>query len=617
MASVAPFSRRQWASQSLKVTAKELSIVSARGKNTAIAERFSKYQMAAEEGNAERKKTVVELLPSSLSGGNLSVLKKRWEQQQPSASRSPSSPLAKPTSRFQTQTKVLRAAGSSLEVHPEHRTDPLTEVAEDPMEMEAKPGRDLEVEEEEAAAAAETPVIEKPSVPINSLKMMFEGGDAPDKGSKEQASRGNAGASNMDQLLGDGSLAESTPLRDRMALYKAAISKQDSDHLDGFGGKQKENVPPCSLEMSPDSEPNGRRVFTPESNGSGPGTPSSGHKDSPHSKPPKSFHLPVRETCVSCQKTVYPLERLVANKDVYHSSCFRCSHCNTKLSLANYASLHSNIYCKPHFSQLFKAKGNYDEGFGHRPHKELWEGKGEADEAADQPSPGTKPTAQSPPSDQSSPSVEDSPLAKVLVLTATMEALGQATPEKTDKPAETRRLKISWPPKTEPEEAPGRSEAVADTAALKPIKAKWPPEEEEKEEEENRGSPSLLQSSSLKERSAAFSHGDRSRSPAAAEDSPEDSCVDVQSSSGEEMKSDAVEEEEEEEEPQKMEEEVVTAVSSPEEEVEASRSSQDVGFWDSDEVEEKGEEEEALSVEEMIKRNRYYGEEEEDEEEDV
>uniref|UniRef100_A0A3B3X8P5 LIM zinc-binding domain-containing protein n=1 Tax=Poecilia mexicana TaxID=48701 RepID=A0A3B3X8P5_9TELE len=91
-----------------------------------------------------------------------------------------------------------------------------------------------------------------------------------------------------------------------------------------------------------------------------------------------SFHLPVRETCVSCQKTVYPLERLVANKDVYHSSCFRCSHCNTKLSLVNYASLHNNIYCKPHFCQLFKAKGNYDEGFGHRPHKELWESKGES-----------------------------------------------------------------------------------------------------------------------------------------------------------------------------------------------------------------------------------------------
>uniref|UniRef100_A0A3Q4NBB1 Uncharacterized protein n=1 Tax=Neolamprologus brichardi TaxID=32507 RepID=A0A3Q4NBB1_NEOBR len=69
MASVAPFGRRQWASQSLRVTAKELSIVSARGKNTAIAERFSKYQMAAEEGSIEKKKTVrtFKLTPCFLS----------------------------------------------------------------------------------------------------------------------------------------------------------------------------------------------------------------------------------------------------------------------------------------------------------------------------------------------------------------------------------------------------------------------------------------------------------------------------------------------------------------------------------------------------------------------
>uniref|UniRef100_A0A673HJT6 LIM zinc-binding domain-containing protein n=1 Tax=Sinocyclocheilus rhinocerous TaxID=307959 RepID=A0A673HJT6_9TELE len=84
------------------------------------------------------------------------------------------------------------------------------------------------------------------------------------------------------------------------------------------------------------------------------------------------LHLPVHERCVSCLKTVYPLEKLVANQQVYHKSCFRCAFCSTKLSLGTYASLHGDIYCKPHFSQLFKSKGNYDEGFGHRPHKEMW-----------------------------------------------------------------------------------------------------------------------------------------------------------------------------------------------------------------------------------------------------
>uniref|UniRef100_A0A3Q3XSK4 LIM zinc-binding domain-containing protein n=1 Tax=Mola mola TaxID=94237 RepID=A0A3Q3XSK4_MOLML len=92
------------------------------------------------------------------------------------------------------------------------------------------------------------------------------------------------------------------------------------------------------------------------------------------------FCPPVRESCIACLKTVYPLERLVALENVYHKICFRCVHCSTKLSLLNFASLHGNVYCKPHFSQLFKAKGNYDEGFGHRPHKELWEPRSDGDE---------------------------------------------------------------------------------------------------------------------------------------------------------------------------------------------------------------------------------------------
>lgn len=45
----------------------------------------------------------------------------------------------------------------------------------------------------------------------------------------------------------------------------------------------------------------------------------------------QKFSAPVRETCIACLKTVYPLERLVALQHVYHTSCFRCAHCNTKL----------------------------------------------------------------------------------------------------------------------------------------------------------------------------------------------------------------------------------------------------------------------------------------------
>uniref|UniRef100_A0A672JZU5 Uncharacterized protein n=1 Tax=Sinocyclocheilus grahami TaxID=75366 RepID=A0A672JZU5_SINGR len=55
---VGPFSRKQWASQSLRITAKELSLVGNRGKKNAITERFSKYQKAAEEASAENKKSL-------------------------------------------------------------------------------------------------------------------------------------------------------------------------------------------------------------------------------------------------------------------------------------------------------------------------------------------------------------------------------------------------------------------------------------------------------------------------------------------------------------------------------------------------------------------------------
>uniref|UniRef100_A0A8C4YJE7 LIM zinc-binding domain-containing protein n=1 Tax=Gopherus evgoodei TaxID=1825980 RepID=A0A8C4YJE7_9SAUR len=69
------------------------------------------------------------------------------------------------------------------------------------------------------------------------------------------------------------------------------------------------------------------------------------------------------------------MECLVVDKQIFHKSCFRCHHCGSKLSLGNYASLHGQSYCKPHFKQLFKSKGNYDEGFGHKQHKELWSSK--------------------------------------------------------------------------------------------------------------------------------------------------------------------------------------------------------------------------------------------------
>ncbi|KAG1942428.1 LIM domain-containing protein [Pimephales promelas] len=89
----------------------------------------------------------------------------------------------------------------------------------------------------------------------------------------------------------------------------------------------------------------------------------------------KKIRVPESELCQACRKRVYPMESLIADKQNFHKSCFRCAHCSSQLSLGTYASLHGRMYCKPHYKQLFKSKGNYDEGFGERPHKELWSTK--------------------------------------------------------------------------------------------------------------------------------------------------------------------------------------------------------------------------------------------------
>ncbi|KAL2902496.1 LIM domain-containing protein PLIM2c [Bienertia sinuspersici] len=57
----------------------------------------------------------------------------------------------------------------------------------------------------------------------------------------------------------------------------------------------------------------------------------------------------TQDKCATCKKTAYPLE----------SSCFRCAKGGCNLTTSNYAALDGFLYCKPHFSQLFKEKGSY------------------------------------------------------------------------------------------------------------------------------------------------------------------------------------------------------------------------------------------------------------------
>jgi len=69
---------------------------------------------------------------------------------------------------------------------------------------------------------------------------------------------------------------------------------------------------------------------------------------------------PTKPTkCVACAKSVYPLEMIIACEKEWHKQCFRCKHCNSVLSLGGFATINSDPYCKPHYMELFKSKGNY------------------------------------------------------------------------------------------------------------------------------------------------------------------------------------------------------------------------------------------------------------------
>uniref|UniRef100_A0A8C7F241 LIM domain and actin-binding protein 1 n=1 Tax=Oncorhynchus kisutch TaxID=8019 RepID=A0A8C7F241_ONCKI len=553
------FSRKSWASQSLRVTARELSLVSTRGKTNAIAERFSKYQRAAEEANAEKKKASVESLPPTLRSGNLSVLKKRWEQPAPRQDKPSLLPAGPPRAR------LIPPAVPKPVPPTEHRPpakspgSPGTQDSQDSIQypsaaiakegaerrMERKDQRPSEGEEEEGLMQVEDKVappspcspVEKPSVPLNSLKMMFEKGE----GAKRRVSTGlhSSSSEDMDQRIGVLSpdrVLETTSLKERMAKYQSAVTKKGplartASQSEGEDGSLKENVPPSGVAVSQALESYSRKVAVEETNGDGMDTPTSkdstSSPSSAHSDPPKAarkFCLPVRETCIACLKTVYPLERLVANTQIFHTSCFRCLHCNTKLSLGNYASLHGNVYCKPHFSQLFKAKGNYDEGFGHRPHKELWtpraEGEEEEEEGVDR-EVEKKPKEQServavvsrPASSdkQPSPTVEESPLAKVTDLTASLETRSHTTSTEklssAEKVPEARKLRVAWPPPADSDA--GTSQILeAGSGVSRPWRAKWPPEGEVSSStlsHDRSELKSLRRSSSLKERSRPFS----------------------------------------------------------------------------------------------------------------
>ncbi|KAI9104427.1 hypothetical protein DFS34DRAFT_193740 [Phlyctochytrium arcticum] len=87
---------------------------------------------------------------------------------------------------------------------------------------------------------------------------------------------------------------------------------------------------------------------------------------------PGKFGTTATPKCAGCNKAVYLMEQTVIDNTVFHKTCLKCTHCKNTLKMGNLASMNGQYYCKPHFKQLFKLKGNYAEGFGLEDHKKQW-----------------------------------------------------------------------------------------------------------------------------------------------------------------------------------------------------------------------------------------------------
>lgn len=107
------------------------------------------------------------------------------------------------------------------------------------------------------------------------------------------------------------------------------------------------------------------------------------------------------------------------------------------------------MFCKPHYKQLFKSKGNYDEGFGQKPHKELWNNKNQKN------SPTKSPTPEKKAVDSRYPS--------------TQTTVGKLE-EENKRPAS--KISVVWPPQTD---SPKKTFTVEEE--LKLLKPSWPPSE--------------------------------------------------------------------------------------------------------------------------------------------
>lgn len=118
------------------------------------------------------------------------------------------------------------------------------------------------------------------------------------------------------------------------------------------------------------------------------------------------------------------------------------------------------MYCKPHYNQLFKSKGNYDEGFGQKPHRNLWSSKNSSEPMRHNKTP------------EKQAVVVDSSLSNFHRTPTACQDQRDTSSLLDENKKPSSKISVVWPPTSD---LPKRSFTIEEE--LKLVKPSWPPKE--------------------------------------------------------------------------------------------------------------------------------------------
>lgn len=200
------------------------------------------------------------------------------------------------------------------------------------------------------------------------------GSTASLQGSRDGLEDAGSKRGSQGRLFGGGASAGS---RNQLQGSRELLSNQDQnrsqgsrDHLSSQNQNQNKSSNLTSAFAKPSVAPSSITANTSTTTATTSTTAPASSTSTPSSSAAAKFGGTPR--CDSCSKPVYLVEQLTLDGKTFHKTCLKCAHCKATLKMGNLASMEGVYYCKPHFKQLFKTKGNYSEGFGKVDPKKAW-----------------------------------------------------------------------------------------------------------------------------------------------------------------------------------------------------------------------------------------------------